>query len=275
MKDNGLWKSIVALVVVCSLLAGSSHLSFASEMQTVQYPLLMSIAAKSDWYLENLCFDAQPGQAVLDAALAAVSACPQCLIPNISDRTYDFPALEVEHRGLQWRSALVGNQYIITFFPERIPQMAACTVVNTDLTVEELFPASTWLMQEQWEQILKCPAFCWDIPTRYLFRMLFEPVEMWSAAALPEASALTEAEVATKANEALISETGSSAEQLLGYQAIIQYNLTKRYDEKGKGIWTVLYYQPVHGEEILQYSVDVDGSNGQILEIGFSSARNG
>ena len=275
MKDNGLWKSIVALVVVCSLLAGSSHLSFASEMQTVQYPLLMSIAAKSDWYLENLCFDARPGQAVLEAALAAVSSCPQCLIPNISDGTYDFPALEVEHRSLQWRSALVGDQYIITFFPERIPQMAACVVVNTDLSVEELFPASTWLMRERWEQILKRPAFFWDIPTRYLFRMLFEPAEMWSTAALPEASGLTGAEVVTKANEALIKETGSSAEQLLDYQVIIQYNLTKRYDEKGKGVWTVLYYQPVHGEEILQYSVDVDGSNGQILEIGLSSAKNG
>ena len=105
--------------------------------------------------------------------------------------------------------------------------------------------------------------------------MLFEPAEMWSAADLPEASGLTEAEVVTKANEALIKETGSSAEQLLGYQVIIQYSLTKRYDENGKGVWTVLYYQPVHGEEILQYSVDVDGSNGQILEIGLSSAGNG
>ena len=48
---------------------------------------------------------------------------------------YDFPLLEVESAALTWRTTMIQNQdqekiWIISLFPEKIQQMAACVALD-------------------------------------------------------------------------------------------------------------------------------------------------
>lgn len=233
------------------------------------------IAMNIDELLPRMSFDVQPDQSLWNAALNAVLSNPSFIVPNEADGTYDFPSLEVEHRPLAWRTTLLQGldgekTWIVSFFPENIPQMAATVAVREDHSIAGAFFGTTWMMQQHWEEALGVPF--WPVNTRYAFHMLFEPGGQWHAPAMPSPDAIAQDEAEKKAGMALLERQYISNEAALSaYHVAAQYTTTKRYHPEGSSIWTILYYQSCDGEWQLLYSVDLDSQSGEVLDVSKNS----
>lgn len=239
--------------------------------------LLTALAADAHTAIAQMTFDVQPADSVLDAAIEAALAHPECIRPSQTAGMYDFPLLEVERTPLVWQAALwqrtrAEKCYLISLFPEGVPQMAACVVLDEHLSVVEVFPGSTWGMQQHWEKALASPEYFWSVEMRYLFHRLFEPRDMWHAAALPGDASISAETAVQLANQALADRLPGDME---AYYVVIQYNASKQYDTKGSEIWSVLYYTSQHEGASLLWSVDMDARTGEILGIKSNQQSNG
>ena len=269
MKRIVCQRRMFAILLVLSLLG--SCIGAVGENGD-SYSLFCSLAMEAKTSLEQFCFDAQPEETMLHNALEAALSHPECIKQSAVDGLYDFPALEVEQSPLAWRAAQLqdGHQesWLISFFPEKVPQMAACVVISEQSTSTFVFPYTTWAMQKIWEEALSSPNIFWPVETRYLFHMLFEPKEMWHAAALPTDGAISQEAAVQLANQALADKCFSGDPEALSVcHVVAQYNLTKQYDPNGMEIWSVHYYQEAHRDAALLWSVDLNASNGTILHI--------
>lgn len=233
-------------------------------------------AMNIDELLPRMSFDVQPDQSIWNTALNAILSNPSCIVSNEADGLYDFPSLEVEHRSLSWRTTLLqgldGEKiWIVSFFPENIPQMAATVAVRDDDSIACTFFGTTWMMQQHWEEALGIPGYFWPVNMRYAFHMLFEPDGQWHAPALPSPDGVPQDEAEQKAGMALLERQYVSSEAALSaYRVAAQYASTQRYHPEGSNIWTILYYQPCDGEWQLVYSVDLDGKSGEVLDVSYS-----
>lgn len=267
-------RKTTTLLIVAILFAGS--INFACCEEDSHTPIVNSaftnIATNADDLLPNISFDVQPDAPILTQALDAVLAYPEAIKACKENGLYDFPLLEVEDKPLTWRAALLHDQnecevWIVSFFPEKIPQMAACVIIS-EQTEAEVFPGSTWMMQKLWEEALIIPSYFWPVITRHVFHMLFEPEDMWSCAALPENATITEEQAKAIADDAVINkQLVGSSDDLGKYRMAVHFNMTKQYADAVCGIWSVHYYLDDGGSPMLVYSVDIDSRDGMILDV--------
>ena len=231
------------------------------------------VAMSIDRLLPRMSFDVQPDRSFLNTALNAVLSNSSSVVPNKEDGTYDFPSLEIEHRLLTWRVTLLQGMngeetWIVTFFPENIPQMAATVAVCEDHSIAGAFYGTTWMLQQHWEEAMGIPAYFWPVNARYAFHMLFEPSEQWYAPALPSLDMITQDEAEQKAGIVLLErQYVSSQSALSAYRVGAQYATTMRYYPEGSSVWTILYYRLCDDAWQLSYSVDLDGQSGEVLEV--------
>lgn len=277
MKRLVCQRRMFAILLVLSLLG--SCIGAVGE-NSDSNSLFCSLAMDAKASLEQICFDAQPEAAMLHNALEAALSHPECIRQSTGDGLYDFPALEVEQSPLTWRAALLQDSpqehWLISFFPEKVPQTAACVVIDEQRTITAVFPNTTWAMQKLWEEALSLSSTFWPVETRYLFHMLFEPKEMWHAAALPTDSTISQEASVQLANQALADKYFSGDPEALSVcHVVAQYSLTKQYDPKGMEIWSVHYYQEAHQDAVLLWSVDLDASNGTILDVRMNDPSHG
>jgi len=273
MKRTCIRKTITFLTVAI-LLAGSINFACCEEDShtPTANAAFINIATNADDLLPNMSFDVQPDEPILTQALDAVLAYPEAIKACKENGLYDFPLLEVEGKPLTWRAALLRNQngkefWIVSFFPEKIPQMAACVIIS-EQTEAEVFPGSTWMMQKQWEEVLGSPSYFWPVITRHIFHMLFEPEDMWLCAALPENATITEEQAKAIADDAVVDKQLVGSQDDLGkYRMAVHFNMTKQYVDAVYGIWSIHYYLDDGGSPMLVFSVDIDSRDGTVLDV--------
>ena len=267
-------RKTTTLLIVAILFAGSINFACCEEgfHTSTANAAFINIAINADDLLPNMSFDVQPDAPILTQALDAVLAYPEAIKACKKNGLYDFPLLEVEGKPFTWRAALLRDQnecevWIVSFFPEKIPQMAACVIIS-EQTEAEVFPGSTWMMQRLWEEALVIPSYFWPVTTRYAFHMLFEPEDMWSCAALPENATITEEQAKAIADDAVVDKQLVGSQDDLGkYRMAVHFNMTKQYVDAVYGIWSVHYYLDDGGSPMLMFSVDIDSGDGTILDV--------
>lgn len=267
-------RKIITLLTLAILFAGSINFACCEEgfHTPTANAAFINIAINADDLLPNMSFDVQPDAPILTQALDAVLAYPETIKACKENGLYDFPLLEVEGKPFTWRAALLRNRngeefWIVSFIPEKIPQMAACVIIS-EQTEAEVFPGSTWMMQRLWEEALVIPSYFWPVTTRYAFHMLFEPEDMWSYAALPENATITEEQAKAIADDAVVDKQLVGSHDDLGkYRKAVHFNMTKQYADAGCGIWSVHYYLDDGANPILMYSVDIDSRDDTILDV--------
>ena len=212
------------------------------------------------WLLEDTPPDAAV-QAALDAVLeAAVSVASAGALGR-----FDFPLLEVENAAIRWQSVKLHGPEgeacrIIGFFPERIPQMAACAAVSDAGEVLAVFHGSTWMMARCWEDSLGLAEHFWSVEMCYAFHRLFEAEDMQRPSGLPSPQDLTQTEACVIAEEALLRRgLIRRVSELSACRAGVQYRL----QTDGHGMWLVQYYD--RQSQTLLFWVEIDAASGEVL----------
>ncbi len=222
------------------------------------------------WLLEDAPPDAAV-QAALDAVLEAVVS----ITPAGAVDRFAFPLLEVENAAIRWQAVQLhepegGFCRIISFFPERIPQMAACVAVSDAGEVLSVFHGSTWTMARCWEDSLGLAGHFWSVEMRYAFYRLFEAEDMQRPSGLPSPQDLTQTEACVIAEEALLQR---GLIRRVGELSCCRAGVQYRLQADGHGMWLVQYYD--RQSQALLFWVEIDAASGEVLAVSQNTDGHG
>lgn len=217
--------------------------------------------------LQSRILEDAPPDAAVQAALDAVLEAAVSVTPAGALGRFDFPLLEVENAAIRWQSVKLHGPEgeacrIISFFPERIPQMAACAAVSDAGEVLAVFHGSTWRMARCWEDSLGLAEHFWSVEMRYAFHRLFEAEDMQRPSGLPSPQEISQTEACVIAEEALLQRgLIRHIGELSGCRAAVQYRL----QADGHGMWLVQYYD--RQSQTLLFWVEIDAEGGEVLAV--------
>lgn len=113
-----------------------------------------------------------------------------CILLSEDGNTYDFPMLELERRPVHCKATFVSvlkqDAWVISFFPEDLPVLAAAVTVASPSgeTIDATF-GYTITMQRKWEEE-KGIYWFWSNEDKYMFDMLYANPAQNEVHVLPE-----------------------------------------------------------------------------------------
>lgn len=117
-----------------------------------------------------------------------------CILLSEDGNTYDFPMLELERRPVHCKATFVSileqDAWVISFFPEDLPVLAAAvTVASPSGEIVDATFGYTITMQWKWEEE-KGTYYFWSNEDKYMFDMLYANPAQETVHVLPEESDL-------------------------------------------------------------------------------------
>ena len=113
-----------------------------------------------------------------------------CILLSEDGNTYDFPMLELERRPVHCKATFVSflkqDAWVISFFPEDLPALAAAvTVASPSGEIIDATFGYTITMQRKWEEE-KGIYWFWSNEDKYMFDMLYANPAQNEVHVLPE-----------------------------------------------------------------------------------------
>ena len=241
----------MVLMLVCIVLAGCAAAEYVYQLKA---PGALDISAND----------------AAQIALRHTMEQGNCILLSEDGNTYDFPMLELERRPVHCKATFVSileqDAWVISFFPEDIPMLAAAvTVASPSGEIMDATFGFTITMQRKWEAE-KGVNYFWSNEDKYMFDKLYASPAQDVVHVLPEETDIPLEQAEQIACEAVADRyalplSGVSSEFLL------ECNLVSISEQKRQWQFDFRKENDAGDEYDLFYWVYVDAKTGEVVTI--------